>query len=242
MALETATYIGDLVVTNPPASDPLAQASNHLCLIKSVLKNTFPKIDAVVNATAENLTNGTPVGLIAMWSGTTLPAGWTLCNGVAVARMDGTGNITPPDLRDRFIVGSGLSYSLGATGGVALQTVVPPHTHNVADNGHVHGVVDSGHAHGVVDSGHIHGAAAGNFWATAPGGSPVNFGGSGTTMYQESATSRVTTGIGIAAGTTGIGISAGTTGIAIAGTGVNIATGATENRPPFFALAYIMKV
>lgn len=47
-----------------------------------------------------------------MWSGTTtdIPAGWTLCNGVA------SNGLTPPDLRDRFIVGAGSAYSSRATG------------------------------------------------------------------------------------------------------------------------------
>lgn len=43
MGLETGTYIDDLVVTNPVGStDPKSQGDNHLRLIKSVLKSTFP--------------------------------------------------------------------------------------------------------------------------------------------------------------------------------------------------------
>jgi microcystin-dependent protein len=42
MGLETGTYVNDLVITNPPNSDPEAQGAAHLRLIKSVLKNTFP--------------------------------------------------------------------------------------------------------------------------------------------------------------------------------------------------------
>ncbi len=53
---------------------------------------------------------GAPSGVITMWSGssTNVPSGWTLCDG-----SDGT-----PDLRDRFIVGAGGSYTSGDTGGV----------------------------------------------------------------------------------------------------------------------------
>jgi hypothetical protein len=50
MALESGTYLDDLVATNPTASDNVSQGDNHLRLIKSVLKNSFPSVDAVVNA------------------------------------------------------------------------------------------------------------------------------------------------------------------------------------------------
>jgi len=51
--------------------------------------------------------SGVPSGLIVMWSGSTPPEGWTLC--------DGSGG--SPDLRDRFVLGSGSSYGSGSTGG-----------------------------------------------------------------------------------------------------------------------------
>ena len=54
---------------------------------------------------------GVPSGLIIMFSGAT-PGGWYDCNG-----SNGT-----PDLRDKFIVGAGNSYSVGNTGGVASIT------------------------------------------------------------------------------------------------------------------------
>lgn len=50
MALESGTYLDDLVSTNPTASDNVSQGDNHLRLIKSVLKNSFPSVDAAVNA------------------------------------------------------------------------------------------------------------------------------------------------------------------------------------------------
>lgn len=54
-----------------------------------------------------------PKGLICMWSGSTVPSGWYLCNG-----SNGT-----PDLRDRFIVGSGGSYAIGDKGGEASHSL-----------------------------------------------------------------------------------------------------------------------
>ena len=58
---------------------------------------------------------GFHVGMILMWSGSinTIPKGWALCNG-----KNGT-----PDLRDRFIVGAGNSYSVGNLGGSNTVTL-----------------------------------------------------------------------------------------------------------------------
>jgi hypothetical protein len=42
MPLEAATYITDLVPTNPVHTDPLSAADSQMRLIKQVLKNTFP--------------------------------------------------------------------------------------------------------------------------------------------------------------------------------------------------------
>jgi hypothetical protein len=78
--------------------------------------------------------NGVPKGGIIMWSGTIdqIPAGWALCDG----------NNGTPDLRDRFVVGSGSTYAKGATGGEAQHTLafneMPSHNHGVTDPGHVH--------------------------------------------------------------------------------------------------------
>ncbi|WP_312667840.1 hypothetical protein [Tissierella praeacuta] len=74
--------------------------------------------------------SGVPKGAILMWSGsiTTIPSGWALCNGI-----NGT-----PDLRDRFIVGAGRAYSIGATGGekeVKLtEAQMPEHKHGATTN------------------------------------------------------------------------------------------------------------
>lgn len=74
-------------------------------------------------------TNGeVPTGGIIMWSGSaaSIPTGWALCDGSA-----GT-----PDLRGRFIVGAGGSYSPNSSGGSLLTgstalTVdqIPAHSH-----------------------------------------------------------------------------------------------------------------
>jgi len=72
-------------------------------------------------------------GMILLWSGSTgsIPAGFYLCNG-----SNGT-----PDLRDRFIVGAGGSYSVAQTGGSA-DSIVVSHNHTATSV-----VTDPGHAH-----------------------------------------------------------------------------------------------
>jgi hypothetical protein len=76
-----------------------------------------------VAATGVFTGNGTiPIGGIIMWSGGAAPTGWQLCNG-----SNGT-----PDLRGRFIVGSGAgpgltSYAVHNTGGVESSA----HTHSI---------------------------------------------------------------------------------------------------------------
>lgn len=68
-----------------------------------------------------------PVGSIVMWYGAVanIPNGWRICDGGA-----GT-----PDMRNRFPVGTGLAYALGAGGGadtVALSVGnLPSHSHGV---------------------------------------------------------------------------------------------------------------
>jgi hypothetical protein len=72
-----------------------------------------------------------PAGIILMWSGSiaSIPSGWVLCDGT---------NSTP-DLRNRFIVGAGSTYTPGNTGGSA-DAIVVAHTHTatVNDPGHFH--------------------------------------------------------------------------------------------------------
>jgi microcystin-dependent protein len=60
-----------------------------------------------------------------MWSGSTgsIPTGYQLCNG-----SNGT-----PDLRNRFIVGAGSGYGVGATGGSTDATLVS-HSHTASTN------------------------------------------------------------------------------------------------------------
>lgn len=79
-----------------------------------------------------------PSGAIVWWSGAsgTVPEGWHICNG-----NEGT-----PNLNDRFIVGAGGSYAVGASGGedsVTLSTTtMATHKHTNPSTGS-----DGGHKH-----------------------------------------------------------------------------------------------
>lgn len=42
MALETANWVTQLVDTNPVPGDPVGEGDDHLKMIKTVLKNSFP--------------------------------------------------------------------------------------------------------------------------------------------------------------------------------------------------------
>ena len=110
-----------------------------------------------------------PIGGIIMWSGSvaTIPSSWALCNGT-----NGT-----PNLQDRFLVGAGSGYAVGATGGSANATLVshshtgttgndaPDHSHGITDPGHFHtqqyynsngggfGAGNTGQSRGTIDTG-----------------------------------------------------------------------------------------
>lgn len=142
-------------------------------------------------------------GMILMWSGSidTIPSGWHLCDGT-----NGT-----PDLRDRFIVGAGNGYIVGASGGsnsvVLNVNQLPSHTHTVTMNNagtHNHSYEYWKRYQSVGDS-------------SLSYYSVYNYSNTGTTGNAGSHTHPTT----------------------IANTG---AGGGHENRPPYYSLAYIMKI
>ena len=162
-----------------------------------------------------------PVGGIIVWSGAAnligssssggTGSGWALCDG-------GSGR---PDLRNRFVVGAGSTYSVDATGGQA-EAVVVTHTHLTDSDGvHGHGINDPGHAHAYLRTTNFisGGGDASNRRA------PVN------------ETSTLTTGV-----YTGISLnnSGGHEHTALAPSGA-IAASNNKNLPPYWALCYIIR-
>jgi len=51
MALESSTYINGLVATNPTSSDNISDGDNHIRLLKSTIKATFPNVTGAVSGT-----------------------------------------------------------------------------------------------------------------------------------------------------------------------------------------------
>jgi hypothetical protein len=242
MSLETGTTIAQLQSANPTSGDPRNQGDDHLRLIKSVLKAQFPGVAgqgyAIPITTSEaelNYSTGVtsalqtqlnalsaaiaaivviPSGLIAQWKGTiaTIPTGWVLCNGA-----NGT-----PNLTDKFIVAAGGTYNPADVGG-SNDAVIVSHNHT-ANSVSTSGSTFTGNAVG--DHSHSYHGPDGPTLGTGAGG----YANTAPTILNTVAAGGFTPSGGVTTNTTTT-----TTNTA---TGVS-ATGA--NRPPYFALAYIMK-
>ena len=184
---------------------------------------------------------GVPSGIIAVWSGSegSIPSGWYLCNG----------SNSTPDLRNRFIVGagSGSSYSVGNTGGsntVTLSTSqIPSHSHTTNNHSHNASVSDPGHGHSVSvsDPGHQHNTSVtGAKLFPGYGGAHVPYGGGGGYPGTHFNMSNANTGVNMSASNanTGLSVSLGNANPSTNNTGGG---GSHENRPPYYALCYIMK-
>jgi len=55
MGLETGTYISDLNSSNPVAGDPVNEGDDHLRLIKTTVKASFPSVSGAVSSTHTEL-------------------------------------------------------------------------------------------------------------------------------------------------------------------------------------------
>jgi microcystin-dependent protein len=172
LPLESATYISDLVTSNPAASDGLNNADDHMRLIKSALKATFPsftaaalnstqaQIDAIATLMVSGVLRGNgavPAGAIQDFGMTTAPTGWLACDGTSVPTgtypdlfaaigytWGGSGaNFNVPDLRNRFR----RHRNVGSLAG-AVTTLQGPanlaHTHGVSATT---GTESADHAH-----------------------------------------------------------------------------------------------
>jgi len=126
----TEAKLATNAVTTAKIADANVTDVKIATMTSSKLTGALPAIDG------SNLTGLTsiPTGIIAIWSGATnaIPTGWLICDGT---------NSTP-DLRDKFIVGAGSTYSVGATGGSSTTgshtltiAELAAHTHTTAFGG-----------------------------------------------------------------------------------------------------------
>ena len=147
-----------------------------------------------------------PSGGIIIWSGSAaaIPTGWVLCNG----------SNSTPDLRDRFVVGAGSTYAVGATGGSA-NAIVVSHDHTLSASGTT--ATNGSHQHTI----------------NSTGGAPIRI-----NLNDDG---RFTGDTGTDCGTTA---TAGSHDHTVTVTGTTASSGSSgtgANLPPYYALCYIMK-
>ena len=187
-----------------------------------------------------------PSGIIAMWSGASnaIPTGWALCDG----------NNNTPDLRNRFIVGAGSSYSVGNTGGsdtVSLNTnQIPAHSHGfslsaASAGAHTHSNTFSvrlsnltcssagAHTHTVDACDYDRDSGMANGWPGVGNSSTLTTSSAGAHTHTISGSGSLSGSIS----------SGGDHTHSVSGAISNSGGGqAHENRPPYYALCFIMKV
>lgn len=92
MTIEAATYLSDLNATYPLAGDQKSEGDDHLRLIKSTVKATFPNFTGKVDATNDQLDR-----VLDMWAADTIASAGTTDIGskvAAILTVTGTTTIT----------------------------------------------------------------------------------------------------------------------------------------------------
>ena len=172
-------------------------------------------------------------GMIMMYTGSSAPSGWAICNG-----QNGT-----PDLRDRFIVGAGSAYSVDDTGGADSVTLtesqIPSHNHSFSgSDSHSHTINQHNHS--------FSGSNTHNHSYNQPTYTTYSFtGGAGSQRSQSASGSSTGNATITISGTTGGASDRGTNSqtVSISGNTGNKGGGNShENRPPYYALMFIMKL
>ena len=120
MGLETGTYISDLNSSNPVAGDPVNEGDDHIRLVKSTVKATFPSITGAVTSTHTELNlldgvtaNTTELNYVDVASIGTVEASKAV---TVDASKDSTG------MRNLTITGA-LSADSGTIGGSEIATI-----------------------------------------------------------------------------------------------------------------------
>ena len=207
-------------------------------------------------ATKSYVDNSIPIGGIIMWSGTTgtsLPSNWKLCDGSTY------GSITTPDLRGRFVLSSGQGSGLtnrttGQTGGAETVTLteaqMPSHKHDVngttvsaGSHNHTATVTDAGHTHPVSATTTVTAYGPVGFTSGDRANAPVAFYNSNNTWTPFTASTSVTLDKNT---TNGVSVTIDSNGahthtVTVSETAKG-SSQAHENMPPFYVLAFIMRI
>lgn len=179
-----------------------------------------------------------PSGTVIMWSGAVnaLPDGWVLCDGDSYnlqgAKVGSGAGVQTPDLRGRFIVGysgagdySTVGWQYGDKYHALTEAEMPAHTHSVGSGDHNHLISVSASAH--------------THTFSVSDGPKHNIGGFLPTGLQGVIYTPVTSGQITSAAATPVTVNPATTNVSIGSTGSGAAY---DNRPPYYTLAFIMKL
>ena len=208
----TDNYFEEIIVGAETAYPTDSTLNQRVCTV-NIYKDAepLPRYSLKVTRVSGSVQSSLPIGSVLPWYGklADIPKGFALCNG-----SNGT-----PDLRNRFIVGAGSTYSLSATGGadsVALSAAhMPSHYHyhgyNYSSNGgmwpRLSTVIQPNYPSGAIAT-KWNGSGGGNWNGWDSGGSTYLLSNLITSLPYDN--------------------SGGTSN--------------HENRPPYYALYYIMKI
>ena len=172
-------------------------------------------------------TSATPnpfiTGMIMLWSGSiaSIPSGWALCDGTS-----GT-----PNLRDRFIVGAGSTYAVNATGGSTTTTATGSISGTVAGTSLTEAQMPK-HYHQMVGPNSV----------TAPQNNQGGYGIFGGGTPDDTALSYGTWSVGGSAASGSQSTGTGNGDSHTHGFSATFSGNAVTSLPPYYALAYIMKL
>ena len=122
MALETGTHISDLNAANPVSTDGLAQADDHLRLIKATIKASFPNITGAMTAT-HTVLNGLDARITSLEASLPAPSGTSMLFVQSAAPTGWTKQTTHNDKTLRVVSGTASSGgSVAFTTAFASQT------------------------------------------------------------------------------------------------------------------------
>ena len=245
------SFVSDYAATAGSAATATTatSATNATNAAHATSADTATTAGTATNATsatsATTAGNGVPSGGIIMWSGAVnnVPSGWALCNG-----SNGT-----PDLRDRFVVGAGNAYAAAATGGAATVDVShshtgPSHTHTISADTTLTTKSDGTHKH-LLPFGWTPNAIQvwtsgtdDTVWSSGWNGSNIATVGTGGIVGSGGMNAAYSNTDGAHSHALNSHSHTGATGAS--GTGVTSTAGSAtlENRPPYYALAFIMKL